>query len=272
MKFITFLKIVFFLIFLLAFICKGNAKPEFPDRPLNIQSISSTFSHNEFNFHSDSIHKLNFKYADRKRGIKPFIAPALLIAGGSFLINSDFKYDINEWRYEHFNYRGSLDDYLRFGPMVAVYSLNALGVKGKNNVGNQSAILLKSALINTFIVQLLKDWTKVERPTGERNSFPSGHTSLVFGMAQWMHHEYGEQSVWYSVGAYSCAVTVGIMRVAKGGHWAPDVLAGAGIGMLTTELVYLTHQYKWDWQHIRNFDIFPFSIGQQKGLTLVYTF
>jgi len=228
---------------------------------------------NEISFlHNDSIHQLNFRYADRKRGFKPFIAPTILIATGTTLHFSDFKYDLNNWRWEHFNYTGDLDDYLRFGPMVAVYSLNALGIKGKNNIGNQSAILLKSVLVNTILVRVLKDWTNVERPTGDLESFPSGHTALVFGMAQWMHHEYGERSVWYSIGAYACATSVATMRIAKGAHWASDVLVGAGIGMLSTELVYLTHQYKWDWEHIKNFDIFPFSTGRQKGLTIVYNF
>lgn len=223
-------------------------------------------------FHNDTIHQLNFRYADKKRGFKPFIAPTVLIGSGVALHFSDLKYDIDEWRWENCNYTGDLDDYLRFGPLVAVYGLNLFGVKGKNNVGNQTAILLKSTLINTIIVRGLKDWTKVERPTGDLESFPSGHTAIAFGFAQWMHREYGDRSVWYSVGAYSCATVVGALRVAKGGHWASDVLAGAGIGMICTELVYLTHQYKWDWEHIRRFDVFPWTMGKQKGVTLTYTF
>lgn len=223
--------------------------------------------------YNDPIHDLHFRYADTKRGIKPFIVPSVLIAGGVALHFSDLKYDINDWRYEHFNYQGDLDDYLRFGPMVAVYSLNALGIKGKNNIGNESAILFKSVLLNTIIVRILKDVTGVKRPWGDTyDSFPSGHTSLVFAMAQWMHHEYGDRSIWYSISAYSCATTVGMMRVAKGGHWASDVLAGAGIGIISTELVYLMHQYKWDKAHIKNLDIFPFKTGKQLGVTLVYTF
>jgi membrane-associated phospholipid phosphatase len=223
--------------------------------------------------YNDSIHELHFKYADRKRGMKPFIAPTVLVAGGVALHFSDLKYDINDWRAEHFYYQGSVDDYLRFGPMVAVYSLNALGIKGKNNFGNESALLFKSVLLNTLVVRILKDATHVERPWGHTfDSFPSGHTSLVFAMAQWMHHEYGDRSVWYSIGAYSCATAVGVMRVSKGGHWASDVLAGAGIGMMSTELVYLTHLYKWDAAHIKNFDIFPFKLGNQTGVTLVYSF
>jgi len=50
------------------------------------------------------------------------------------------------------------------------------------------------------------------------------------------------------------------------------VFAGAGFGILSTELVYLTHQYKWDNEHIKNVDIFPWSNRKQSGLSVVYTF
>jgi len=223
-------------------------------------------------FHNDSIHKIDFRYADKQRGFKPFIAPSILIAGGTILQFSDWKYDINQWRWEHFNYTGHLDDYLRFAPIAAVYSLNALGIKGKNNIGNQTAILGKSMILTTIITKSLKSILNVERPTGEPKSMPSGHTAIVFAAAQWMHHEYGEISPWYSAGAYACATTVGIMRISKGAHWASDVMVGAGIGMISTELIYLTHQYKWDREHLKNLDIFPFKTGSQKGLALVYTF
>ena len=223
-------------------------------------------------FHNDSVHNLNFKYADRQRGFKPYIAPTVLIAGGTALHFSDAKYQFNDWVRNNFHYQGSLDDYLRYAPLATVYGLNAVGIKGKNNFGNLTAISLKSFILNDLIVYSLKKAVNEERPSGGTHSFPSGHTSVVFAFAQVMHHEYGEQSIWYSVGAYSCAATVGLMRIAKGAHWASDVLAGAGIGMLSTELVYLTHQYKWDWAHMKRFDIFPFSVGEQKGLTVVYNF
>ncbi|WP_297087901.1 phosphatase PAP2 family protein [uncultured Draconibacterium sp.] len=223
-------------------------------------------------FHNDSNHQINFRYADKQRGLKPFIVPSALIATGTLLHFSDAKYRLNDWRSEHFNYQGSLDDYLRLGPVAAVYALNAFGVKGKNNLGNQTALLLKTMVLTSVVTKGLKNLTAVERPGGDAGSMPSGHTSIAFAAAQWMHREYGERSTWYSVGAYACATTVGVMRVAKGSHWASDVLVGAGLGMLTTEFIYLTHQYKWDREHLRNFDIFPFQLGQQKGLSLVYHF
>ena len=223
--------------------------------------------------HNDSIHRLDFRYSDRKRGLKPYIAPALLITTGTALhFSTDTKENFQDWMQDHFAYSGSADDYLQYAPLAAVYALNAVGIKGKNNFGNRTAIVIKSLLLNDFMVSNLKRWSGSERPNGEMHSFPSGHTSVAFALAQFMHHEYGEESVWFSVGAYSCAATVGIMRVAKNAHWISDVIAGAGFGMLSTELIYLTHQYKWDNEHIGRFDIFPFSIGNKKGVTLVYRF
>jgi len=236
----------------------------FPHKTCELSSVSI--------LHTDSIHQLNFRYADRKRGFKPFIVPAILITSGTILHFPEAKYRFNDWMQHHFSYHGSADDYLRFAPIAAVYGLNALGIQGKNNFGNVTAISLKSFLLNDFIVSTLKKAVNAERPNGDPHSFPSGHTSMAFAFAQVLHHEFGDKSIWYSVGAYSCATTVGLMRIVKGAHWASDVLAGAGIGMFSTEVVYLTHQYKWDGEHIRNFDIFPFSVGPQKGVTLVYTF
>jgi membrane-associated phospholipid phosphatase len=224
-------------------------------------------------FHTDSIHQFNFRYKDRKRGIKPFIAPTLLIATGTVLhFSTDVKENFQNWVQGNFPYSGGIDDYIQYAPGVAVYALNAIGVKGKNNFGNRTAIVVKSLLVNELIVSSLKVWVNEERPNGGEHSFPSGHTSTAFVLAHFMHKEYGDRSIWYSIGAYSCATTVGIMRVAKNAHWISDVVAGAGFGMLSTELVYLTHQYKWDNEHIKNFDIFPWRIKQQSGITMVYTF
>lgn len=223
--------------------------------------------------HNDSIHKLNLQYNDKKRGIKPFIAPTLLIATGSALhFSIDAKENFQDWVQTNYPYSGHVDDYIQYAPGIAVYALNAFGVKGKNNFGNRTAIVIKTLLINDLIVSRLKTWTDSERPNGTPRSFPSGHTSVAFAMAQIMHHEFGERSVWYSIGAYSCATTVGLMRVAKNAHWISDVAAGAGFGILSTELVYLTHLYKWDNEHIKNLDIFPWHSNRQKGVTLVYTF
>jgi membrane-associated phospholipid phosphatase len=231
------------------------------------------FNDSYYIFHDDSIHRFDFRYKDKKRGIKPFIAPTLLIATGTVLhFSTDAKENFQDWVQANTSYTAHVEDYLQYAPLAAVYGLNAIGVKGKNNFGNRTAIVIKSLLINELIVSNLKIWINEERPNGGNHSFPSGHTSVAFTLAHFMHKEYGDKSIWYSIGAYSCATTVGLMRVAGNAHWISDVVAGAGFGILSTELVYLTHQYKWDSEHIKNFDIFPWSNRKQSGLAVVYTF
>jgi membrane-associated phospholipid phosphatase len=233
-----------------------------------------TFSNSENHiFHQDSIHRLNFRYPYKKRGLKPWIAPTLLMSTGTALhFATTTKNNVRDFAEKNLVYHGNVDDYLQYAPGVAVYALNALGIKSKNNFGNSTALMVKSFLLNGLITDRLKYWINEPRPNGGVRSFPSGHTSKAFMFAHFMHKEFGELSPWYSVGAYSAAATVGYMRVAKSAHWISDVMMGAGIGIFSTELVYLTHQYKWDNEHLKRFDIFPFQLGNQKGVTLVYNF
>ena len=46
-------------------------------------------------------------------------------------------------------------------------------------------------------------------------------------------------SPWISVGGYVVATTVGVSRILNNRHWISDVLAGAGIGILSVEFGYL---------------------------------
>jgi membrane-associated phospholipid phosphatase len=98
----------------------------------------------------------------------------------------------------------------------------------------------------TVIVRVLKNSTDVTRPGGTNHqSFPSGHTAQAFVAATFLHKEFGDKSVWYSIGAYTMASTVGALRIMNNKHWISDVLAGAGIGILSTNMAYATHKYKW---------------------------
>lgn len=238
----------------------------------NVQAVE-TENEGFSRFHNDSIHKLNFRYANGRKGLNPWIAPTLLISGGTALhFMKEARDKSSHFLQDNFEYRGRIDDYGQYAPLATVYVLFASGIKGKNNFGNKTAIAAKSFLLNGFITDQLKYRVNETRPNGGVRSFPSGHTSKAFAFAHFMHKEYGELSPWYSIGAYSAAATVGFMRVAKGAHWTSDVLMGAGIGIFSTELVYLTHQYKWDNEHLKRLDIFPFQFGNQKGVTLVYNF
>lgn len=181
---------------------------------------------------------------------KALIAPVSLITAGLLVIDEDefiSRTHILEEKNENaafYNYH--IDDYLQYVPAAAVFGLNAFGVKGKNSIVEESILLIKSELLMSAIVYTLKQTTNVQRPDSSTyNSFPSGHTAQAFVAATFLHKEYGHKSIWYSIGAYSVATTVGCMRVLGNRHWLSDVFVGAGIGILSTELVYATHKYTW---------------------------
>jgi len=165
-------------------------------------------------------------------------------------INRD---QLEENKNEHASfYSLHLDDYLQYVPAAMVYGLNVAGVRGKNSVMEETIMLLKSEILMIATVYTLKETTHIERPDNtDYKSFPSGHTAQAFVAATFLHKEYGEKSIWYSIGGYTVATSVGVMRVTGNHHWLSDVFFGAAIGILSTELVYATHQYKWSERKVK---------------------
>ena len=53
--------------------------------------------------------------------------------------------------------------------------------------------------------------------------------------------EYKHQSVWYGIGGYVVAASVGYLRLYNNKHWVNDVVAGAGFGIASTRLAYLLY-------------------------------
>ncbi|HKJ78170.1 MAG TPA: hypothetical protein VKA10_01490, partial [Prolixibacteraceae bacterium] len=213
-------KAYFFILFLVTHITANSGVPaipnEFSTTKGHLDCSYSPASIKLHTFHNDSIHRLNFRYPDKRRGVRPFILPAFLITTGTtFHFMTGFKESIRDYSQEHWAYLGRADDFIQFAPLVAVYALNAAGVKGKNNFGNRTAIAIKAILLREFIVSGLKFSTGVTRPSGGVHSFPSGHTSFAFTMAHFMHKEYGHLSNWYSFAAYASATSVGIMRITR---------------------------------------------------------
>jgi hypothetical protein len=90
------------------------------------------------------------------------------------------------------------------------------------------------------LVNSIKYSTGVIRPDGTSwNSFPSGHTATAFMNATFLHKEYAHVNPLYSILGYSMSSYTGISRSLNNRHWLSDILAGAGIGILSAELSYL---------------------------------
>lgn len=205
---------------------------------------------------------------------RAFAAPILLTAAGLSTLD-DYKYQVQEERNRGIpNFRNNADDYLQYSPIFIVYGLNGLGVKGKNDFANRTAILIKSELMLGVLTFSLKRITAIPRPdTKALTSFPSGHTAQAFAAATFMAREYGYKSIWYSIGAYTVATGVGAMRVMNNRHWIPDVLVGASIGILSTNLAYLTHQYRWGKTNKRSqTSVIPSYNGQAGMVNIIHRF
>ncbi len=96
-----------------------------------------------------------------------------------------------------------------------------------------------SLFTNLSVTTALKYSIDKQRPNGEEHSFPSGHTSMAFQGATFIHKRYGWQ---YAIPAYLGAAFVGYSRVETDNHYVEDVLAGAAIGAISS--YYFTDRYE----------------------------
>ena len=138
------------------------------------------------------------------------------------------------------DFRTGIDDYTQwFGPAMVV-GLKLGGYKGRSDWPRLLASAGLSYAIMAGLVNSIKYTAKEMRPDGSTaNSWPSGHTATAFVGATLLHKEYGlTRSPWWSVAGYGVATATGVMRVLNNRHWISDIMSGAGIGIMSTELGY----------------------------------
>jgi len=172
------------------------------------------------------------------------IIPATLITYGVASLKSHELKEVNmevkeELWIVHTHNKLPIDNYLQWAPAAAVFGLDALGIKGAHNPVDQTIIYGISTAIMASSVYTIKSMSKQWRPDHSNNrSFPSGHTATAFAAAEFMRREYQGVSIWYGVAGYAAAATTGYLRMYNNKHWLGDVIAGAGIGILSTDLAY----------------------------------
>ena len=182
----------------------------------------------------------------RNRILSTVVAPSVLIGTGIATINDRgwySSYDAHDYIQSKYpDFHSNLDDYLMLLPAAGVYGLNLAGVKGSNKFMDRSLIYLLSLALGEATTGIVKNSTDILRPDGsDFNSFPSSHTTIAFISATFLFHEYKDQSIWYGIAGYSIASVTGIFRMLNNEHWMSDVLVGAGIGILSTNIVYLVY-------------------------------
>jgi membrane-associated phospholipid phosphatase len=138
------------------------------------------------------------------------------------------------------DFKTGIDDYTQyFGPVMTV-GLKLGGYEGRSSWGRLLASAGMSYAIMAGFVNGIKYTAKEMRPDGSTaNSWPSGHTATSFVGATLLHKEYGlTRSPWFSVAGYGVATATGVMRILNNRHWISDVMSGAGIGIMSTEIGY----------------------------------
>jgi membrane-associated phospholipid phosphatase len=143
-------------------------------------------------------------------------------------------------------------DILQIALPVWAYGMTFIKDDSRGSIQFTQSFL--TAMATTYATKLSVDR---ERPNGGNMSFPSGHTSAAFSGAAFIQMRYG----WlYGSIAYAGATYVGWSRVVTENHYVGDVIAGAGIGILSAAI--FTKPY------LDKIHILPFVGKKQLGMTL----
>ena len=172
-------------------------------------------------------------------GIPVFIA-GLILKGEKEAFRQNYNNPNTKIRLIKYNFHSSIDDFTQYTGLALTTGLKLAGIEGRSSWPRMAASTAASYAVMAALVNSIKYTSSDVRPDSKkRNSWPSGHTATSFVSATILHKEYGlTRSPWYSIAGYSVATATGVMRVLNNRHWISDVLSGAGIGILSTELAY----------------------------------
>ena len=176
------------------------------------------------------------------------VAPSALIAAGTAIsfspLHQSFDVDLRDWLQRNGHSRFEIENTVQYAPLASVFLLKACGIESKHNWCDLVCLEAGASLIAFAFNSGLKFTLDVERPyPGVYTSFPSGHTVTAFLGAEILRREYGEKYPAIAIAGYTVATGVGFMRMYNNRHWASDVLAGAGVGILSASLMYWLAPY-----------------------------
>ena len=207
--------------------------------------------------------------------------PVAMIGYGFVALKNDGFNDLdlsikNEIAEDHPHFSFKLDDYLQYAPAVAVYTLNLSGIHRANNLRDLVIISGIASLTEAITVNSIKHLSHVQKPYGGSYlAFPSGHTATAFATAELLRREYKDVSPWIGIAGYTAATITGALRIYNNKHWFSDVVAGAGLGILSTDLAYAIYpaiRRKLFVNSRSRAIVIPYYHVADKGMALVFSF
>lgn len=184
--------------------------------------------------------------AANQRFLKRAVIPSVALIGAGILTIQErgliSSIDVRNARNKVLpNYATNADDFLMIVPLAGLYGFNIISSQNRHELGRQTILLFASGALASAIVWPTKKLTDIDRPNNHPYAFPSGHTAYAFTIATFMDKEFRHKSPWISFASYGIAGATGVLRVLNNAHWLADVLAGAGVGILSVNTVYWIH-------------------------------
>lgn len=179
-----------------------------------------------------------------------YLKPAALIIPGTFLIYGGLKPFVNgiqrlddsiysNIKAHHPGFHTNAEEYLMWAPSASIYLLDAFKVKTQHTFKEHLIIDAGSIIITGGIGYTMRLVSRhISAYTTHNTEFPSGHTANAFRSAEIFHQELKGRSPLLSYSGYIIATSVGITRIYKQAHLLSEVLAGAGLGIISTKLTY----------------------------------
>lgn len=208
------------------------------------------------NIPKNDSNRTNFTFHQKSRNfIEKNLFAFALIGGGIIFNDSKFEKELKRKFRDKIgsDFHTPIDDFIQFAPVAQMYFGDIIGLESKNHWFDQSKYLFSATLLSSAIVVGLKKIINKKRPDGNQYAFPSGHTSVAFTNAGVLWNEFHETHPIYAYSGFLFAGTTGTLRIANNRHWFSDVLAGAGIGILCTNIIYKIQPLK-DFNPFKNHD------------------
>ncbi len=238
---------------------------------------TNSFTNKEFDSSKNTLlESPYFVYADstltKQKWSKTDTGKSLIIAGGLATVgtimhfDTSFKVGVRDEITRYLpDFEDTIDDVTQYVPMMAVFALDAVGVRSKHSQMRKLTTLATMTATSLIVVNGLKYSIAEPRPDGtSNNSFPSGHTTTAFMGAHMFHKEYKDKSPFYSIAAYTLATVTGVFRQLNNRHWVSDVFAGAGLGIGVTEFSYFMNDRWWEENGINDVEILERTINESK--------
>lgn len=179
-----------------------------------------------------------------------YLKPPALIIPAAFLLYSSLKPVVSgiqnldndvmaHVKNKYPAFHTNADDYLMWSPSASVYVMDAFKVKTKHSFKEHLILDAGSIIITGGIGYAMRKISgNIAAYNTQGTEFPSGHTANVFRGAEIVHQELKGSNELLSYSGYLVATTVGVLRIYNKQHFLTEVLAGAGLGILSTKLTY----------------------------------